>query len=55
MPSTGKGRKQRRRTSRHSVQIRPRRRDLRVHVGDLALHELESADGLAELLAFVNV
>src|ERR1700674_5565286 len=28
---------------------------LRVHVGELALHELEGADRLAELLAFVHV
>lgn len=42
-------------TSSNSVHVRPRRRELGVHVGDLALHELEGADRLAKLLAVVDV
>src|ERR1043166_4314031 len=40
---------------RHGIDVSPRRRQRHVHVGDLALHQLEGADGLAELLAVVNV
>lgn len=37
------------------IHVRPRCRDLGVHVGDLALHKLERPDRLAELLALVDV
>ena len=39
----------------HRVDVGPGRVHRRVHVGDLALHELELADRLAELLALVDV
>src|SRR6266545_1599221 len=37
------------------IHVRPARVHRRVHVGDLALHELELADRLAELLSLVDV
>src|SRR5258706_4089365 len=40
---------------RHAIAEGARGLQLRVHVGDLALHELEGADGLPELLALVHV
>src|SRR5258706_2447653 len=40
---------------RHAIAEGARGLQLRVHVGDLALHELEGADGLAELFALVHV
>ena len=40
---------------RHRIHVRLRRVHRGVHVGELALHELELADRLAELLAFVHV
>ena len=39
----------------HGVDVGPARIHGGVHVGDLALHQLELADGLAELLALVDV
>ena len=41
--------------ARHGVDIGAGRVHRRVHVRDLALHELEGADGPAELLALVDV
>ena len=41
--------------ARHGVHIGPRRTQRHHHVGDLALHQLERADGFAELLALAHI
>src|SRR5208337_1544578 len=39
----------------HGVDVSARRIERHIHIGNLRLHELERADGLAELFAFVDV
>src|SRR3974390_1920881 len=41
--------------SRHGIHVGPRRRQRDIHVGKLALHQLEGPDRLAELLAVVKI